>query len=71
MKADLLGCVGTSHGCTVGSGVDSVVVVGDLLRGHCLMGMRGSERDREGKWKVLYSISMVESLEWSLERDCR
>ena len=40
MEADLLNRVGTSNGCTVGSSVDSVIVVGDLVRGHRLMGVR-------------------------------
>jgi hypothetical protein len=62
MEADLLSGVGTSNGCAVGSGVHSVVVVGDLARRHCLMGMGGkSQRGGEGNWKVLYSISMFGS----------
>jgi hypothetical protein len=44
MEADLLGCVGTSNRCTVGSCVHGVVVVGHLLRGHRLMGMRGKRK---------------------------
>jgi hypothetical protein len=64
MLADLLYRIGTSNGCTVGSSVHSVVVVGDLFRGHRLMGMREkSQGGREGNWKVLYSIGMVGSWE--------
>jgi hypothetical protein len=61
MEADLLSRIGTSNGCTVGSSVHSVVVIGNLLRGHGSMRMRGgkSQSGREGKWKVLYSINMV------------
>jgi hypothetical protein len=59
MEADLLSGVGTSNGCTVGSSVHSVVVVGYLFRGHRLMGMRRkSQIGGEGKWKVLYIVSM-------------
>jgi hypothetical protein len=57
MEANLLSRVGTSNGCTVGSSVHGVIVVGDLLRGHFFTGMR------QGKRKVLYSTSMIGS--WS------
>lgn|SRR6266403_3489945 len=58
MEADLLGSIGMSNRCTVGGSEHSVVVVGDLLRRHRLMVMRGKSRaGREGKRTVLYIIS--------------
>jgi hypothetical protein len=38
--ADFLRSIGLSNGCTVRGGVHRVVVVGDLLRRHCLMVVR-------------------------------
>ena len=48
MEADLLSSIGSSNGCTVGGSVHSVVIVGDLLRGHRLMMTRGKAQ-RAGK----------------------
>jgi hypothetical protein len=41
MEADFLRRIGTSNRCAVGSSVHGVVVVGDLLRRHCLVTVRG------------------------------
>jgi hypothetical protein len=67
MEADLLSGVGTSNGCTVGCSVHGVVVVGDLFRGHRLMGGEKKVSDWEGR--------QVEGLIYHqhgriLERDC-
>ena len=41
VEAELLDSIGTSNGCTVGGSIYGVVVVGDLLRRHCLIIVRG------------------------------
>jgi hypothetical protein len=41
VEAELLSSIGTSNGCTVGGSIYGVVVVGDLLRRHCLIIVRG------------------------------
>jgi hypothetical protein len=41
MDANFLGSIGMSNGCTIGRSVDSVVVVGDLLRRHCSITVKG------------------------------
>ena len=60
MEADLLSSIGTSNRCTIGSSVHGVVVVGDLLRRHRLMMVRGkAQAGGETEWRVLYSVRMV------------
>jgi hypothetical protein len=60
MGADLLSSIGTSNGCAVGGSVHCVVVVGDLLRGHRLVMVRGkAQTGGESQWRVLYSVSMI------------
>jgi hypothetical protein len=48
MEADLLNSIGSSNGCTVGGSIHSVVIVGDLIRGHRLMMTKGKAQ-RAGK----------------------
>jgi hypothetical protein len=70
MEANLLSSIGTSHGCTVGSSVHGVVVVGDLLRRHRLMTVRGkTQTGGETEWRVLYSVRMGLVVP-GFQRDC-
>ena len=62
MEADLFSRVGTSNGCTVGSSVDSVIVVGDLLGGHPLLGIRRSVRVAERASGRSYIASALSDL---------
>jgi hypothetical protein len=60
MEANLLSSIGMGNRCTVGSSVDGVVVVGDLLRRHRFMMVRGkAQTGGETEWRVLYSVRIV------------
>ena len=58
VEADLLSLVGTTNRCTVGSSIDSVVVIGNLLRGHCLMG-EDERKISDGAGKASGTIYMA------------